>query len=73
MREGNTSVIPKLLYSFEEAASVLSLSPWTLRVYAKRGTLPTVKIGTRRLIRVADLDRIVAEGLDSPTSFHEAA
>jgi excisionase family DNA binding protein len=67
------SAVPKLLYSFEEAASALSLSPWTLRVYAKRGILPTVKIGTRRLIRVADLDRIVAEGLDSLTSLPEAA
>ena len=63
----------KKLYSFEDAAAILSLSPWTLRAYAKRGVLPTVKIGQRRLIRASDLDRIVADGLDSLTSLTEAA
>jgi excisionase family DNA binding protein len=57
----------KLLFSIEEAASALSVSPWTLRSHAKRGTLPTVKIGTRRLVRAADLDRIAADGLESLT------
>jgi excisionase family DNA binding protein len=61
------SAVPKLLYSFEEAASALSVSPWTLRAHQKRGTLPTVKIGTRRLVRAADLDRIAANGLESLT------
>jgi excisionase family DNA binding protein len=58
------SALPKLLYSIEEAASALSVSPWSIRAWSKRGTLPTVKIGARRLIRAGDLERIVAEGLD---------
>jgi hypothetical protein len=66
VQESN-DLIPKL-YSFEDAGKALSLSPWTLRLYAKRGTLPTVKIGTRRLIRASDIDKIVAQGLGSLTA-----
>lgn len=53
----------KQLLSIEQTAEVLSISQWTVRLYVKRGSIPSVKIGTRRLIRASDVDRLVSEGL----------
>lgn len=51
------------LLSIENAAEILSVSPWTLRLWAKQGKLSTIKLGARRLVRRSDLDRIMAAGL----------
>ena len=59
------SQLPKLLVSIEEAASVLSISPWTVRGHIRRGSIQTVRIGDRQLIRTDELDRIATNGLKS--------
>ena len=64
-RQMKPSELPKLLFSVEEAASVLSISPWTVRSHIKRGSIPTVRIGDRQLITTVTLNRIATEGLKS--------
>jgi excisionase family DNA binding protein len=59
------SQLPKLLFGVEEAASVLSISPWTVRAQIRRGAIPTVRIGDRQLVRSDELDRIATNGLKS--------
>jgi excisionase family DNA binding protein len=49
----------RVLYSFKEAASVLAISQRSLYLYLERKLIPSVKIGSRRLIRRADLERLV--------------
>ena len=49
----------KRLYSRKEAAEFLGISLSTLIRLIKRGVIPTVKIGARRLIDRQDLDRYV--------------
>ena len=51
------------LLSIEHAAEILSVSPWTLRLWAKQGKLSTIKLGARRLVRRSTVDRIMAAGL----------
>ena len=53
----------KQLLSIEETAEVLSISPWTVRLYVKRGSIPSVKLGSRRLIRASEVERLANEGL----------
>lgn len=57
----------RLLLSIEETASVLGLKPSTLRNWYFAGRLPfqSVKLGGRRMVRVADLEAFVA-GLAAP-------
>jgi excisionase family DNA binding protein len=49
----------RVLYSVKEAASVLAISQRSLYLYLERKLIPSVKIGSRRLIRRADLERLV--------------
>lgn len=58
------SALTKLLYSVEESAEILAISKWSIRLYVKQGRIPSVKVGTRRLIRASDLQKIAANGLD---------
>lgn len=60
-----SQVLTKLLFSSEEAADALSLSPWTIRGYAKSGLISSVKLGTRRLIHSAEIERIAKEGIQT--------
>jgi excisionase family DNA binding protein len=53
------------LFSIEEAAKTLSLSPWTLRAHLKRGAIKPVRFGRRVLISRAEVERLAAEGLPS--------
>jgi excisionase family DNA binding protein len=60
----SNNMLPKLLYSFDEAASVLGgLSTFTLRNWASKGKLKTVKVGDRRMIQAETLHQIVENGL----------
>ena len=63
----NAEVPTKLLFSIEQAAEMLSISPWSIRAHIKQGTIPSVKLGTRRLVRGTDLERIATNGLESLT------
>lgn len=49
------------LYSIEEVARMLNLSMGTVYQYTQQGKMPSVKIGTRRLIRRDALEKWVAE------------
>ncbi len=53
---------PKLLLSIVEAAHLLGVCERTCRSLAAEGTLQTVKIGRRTLVRRADVLRIAAGG-----------
>jgi excisionase family DNA binding protein len=53
----------KLLVSIDEASDALSISKWTLRKYIASGVVRTVKMGTRRLVSHAELERLASEGL----------
>lgn len=57
-RLGSPTVRPRLL-GIHEAASLLSISSWTLREMIWRGDLPEVRIGRRVLIDTRDLDALV--------------
>jgi excisionase family DNA binding protein len=47
------------LLSIEKAADVLSVSPWTIRAWITQGKLGSVKLGSRRLVPEAEIQRII--------------
>ncbi len=51
------------LLDFSEAGKRLSVSPFSLRVWARRGLLRTVRIGRRRLVPEEEIDRVSREGI----------
>jgi len=60
MKIANHPPIPEpLTVSIGEATRLTGLSPSTLRRRHKDGTLPMVRIGNRRLIRLSDLRSLV--------------
>ena len=50
------------LIGAHEAASRLGLSIWTVYAWARTGRIPSVRLGTRRLFHVRDLEQLVANG-----------
>jgi excisionase family DNA binding protein len=50
---------PQLL-TVEEAATMLRLTPATVRMWARDGRLPSYKMGYRTLVDVSDLQRFIA-------------
>lgn len=50
-----TPPVEPLAYSIRQAAAALSVSERQIYVLAERDGLPTVKVGGRRLVPVADL------------------
>ncbi len=54
-KAGRAEGIEPILVCIEVAAATLSLSRGTLYTLIREGQLPTVVIGARRLIKVADL------------------
>ena len=49
------------LIGVDEAAHNLGLSPWTLRAWAYKGKIASVKISTRLLFDKAEIARVIAE------------
>jgi excisionase family DNA binding protein len=49
------------LLRYRDAAQLIGVSDRTLRGLVYRGELPSIRIGGRRLIAVADLELFVAE------------
>lgn len=47
-----------LALSVDQAAELLSVSPWTVRNAVRRGELPSRRLGSRILIPVAELERM---------------
>ena len=60
MTDNPTALVEPLAYSIPQAAAALSVSPRQVYILAERDGLPTIKIGGRRLIRVADLKNWLA-------------
>lgn len=60
---------PKLL-SIDQSATMLGVSTWTVRRLLKAGALPTVRIGSRTLVKASDLnsfiDRRTTTAVDHP-------
>jgi excisionase family DNA binding protein len=56
------------LLDVEDAATVLSLSPWTIRAYIQTGKLQPVRLGRRVLLEPAEIRRLIAEGKGAPKS-----
>ena len=54
----------RLLVDRIETARLLGVSPSTVDNLRRAGDLPSVKIGSRRLFRVADLGRLIAARLE---------
>jgi excisionase family DNA binding protein len=59
---GKPRPIPPRLCSIPEAATYLSLSPWTIREMVWRGDLPHVRAGRRVLLDFRDLDAWIDRG-----------
>lgn len=51
------------LLSTKEFSKRTSLSEWTVRYYAKRGSLKSARVGRRVLIPDSEINRIASEGL----------
>jgi excisionase family DNA binding protein len=52
-----------LVVDIKQAADLLSLSPWTLRRWIAEGKLKAVRLGRRVMLRSAELERLVEQGL----------
>ena len=49
----------KPLHDIPSAARLLSVSPWSLRCWIKRGKLRPVRLGRRVLLEEAELERFI--------------
>jgi len=49
------------LIDAREAATRLGLSIWTVYAWARTGRIPSIRLGTRRLFAVQDLDRLITD------------
>lgn len=56
----NKQPVERLAYSVKEVSEVLGMSEATVNLHIKEGTIPSVKIGGRRLIRRDVLDAILS-------------
>lgn len=63
-QEKKLAKLPPLL-RLSQAAELLSVSPWTLRLWDNKGKLVAVRIGTRqdRRYRKEDILKILKQGL----------
>lgn len=57
--------VERLAYSVREAAEALGMSQATINLHISTGTIPSVKLGGRRLIRRDVLDALL-RGEDAP-------
>ena len=60
-RGGTTDRLGRLAYSVTEAATVTGLGRTTLYALMRSGTLPSLKVGKRRLIASADLESMIGQ------------
>jgi len=56
------------LISVKDAAQRLGVSPITAHRWAKSGRIPSVKLGGRRLVPEAAIERIVASAMSGEVS-----
>jgi hypothetical protein len=58
-----TTPIQSKLTTVKKFAETIGLSPWTIRHYAYTGRVASVKLGTRLLIPVSEIDRLIEENM----------
>ena len=58
----------RLAYSQAEVAEALGVSKTLIEGLVRRGDLPSVRVGRRRVVRAGDLDRWLEAKTDRPTS-----
>lgn len=49
------------LLNVNDAADLLSISPWTVRAYIREGKLRSVRLGRRVLLSETELERLINE------------
>ena len=62
MQQGTSKQKPAYV-GVDDAEVMSGLSKWTWRKYAYEGRVASTKVGRRLLIPVAEIERIMAEGL----------
>lgn len=55
------------LLSIAVTAAQLSVSPWTIRLWIKKGRLGSAKLGTRRLVPQSEIERFIACAIQPAT------
>ena len=50
------------LFDVNEAATLLSISPYTVRFLIRQGKLSPVRIGRRVLVQECELERFIEDG-----------
>lgn len=56
------------LLSIEKAAEFLSISPWTIRKMITNRKIASVKLGSRRLIPMAEVRRLINDSMQTPVA-----
>ena len=56
-----------LAVGIEEAARLIGLSPHTIRAYERKGLIKATRLGTRVLIPISELQRLIERGCHSPS------
>lgn len=54
------------LQGIAEVAEMLNVSPFTIRRLMERGHIQSVNVGSRRLIPVSEVERVLTEGAGVP-------
>lgn len=55
--------VEQRLVGLKKAAMALDVSVWTVIKWVQKGKISSVKLARRRMVSVAELDRIVREGI----------
>lgn len=58
--------MPAKLQGIAEVAEMLNVSSFTIRRLMERGHIQSVNVGSRRLIPVSEVERVLAEGAGIP-------
>ena len=61
------------LVSIKDAASILAISPWTVRAWVTQGRITSAKLGARRLIPESEINRLLAEAITQRRVVKDAA
>ncbi len=63
LEEGEQKAPKPLAVGVNEAAKMLGISPWTLRLYVGQGKIRVVRIGRRVLVPMEILEKVMVEGV----------
>jgi excisionase family DNA binding protein len=66
-RKAKVSPVVTQATSIESLAIRLDVSPWTIRTWLRKGMVPYFKIGRRVLVRVEDVDALLASAYQATT------